>query len=98
MQRCSLLFDVRSRLISAAAVLICVMTVTASPTTRATTYVTAAPAPATSPVSFDWFEYEGSEPLAAKLRPDEFLNPILAGCYPDPSICRAGDEFFLVNS
>lgn len=25
-------------------------------------------------------------------------NPILPGCYPDPSICRVGDEFFLVTS
>ena len=27
-----------------------------------------------------------------------FTNPILAGYYPDPSICRAGDDFYLVNS
>lgn len=25
-------------------------------------------------------------------------NPILAGFYPDPSICRAGDDYYLVNS
>lgn len=25
-------------------------------------------------------------------------NPILPGFYPDPSICRAGDKFYLVNS
>jgi xylan 1,4-beta-xylosidase len=25
-------------------------------------------------------------------------NPILPGCFPDPSICRVGDEYFLVNS
>lgn len=25
-------------------------------------------------------------------------NPILPGCYPDPSICRAGDDYFLVTS
>jgi len=25
-------------------------------------------------------------------------NPILPGCHPDPSICRVGDEFFLVTS
>jgi xylan 1,4-beta-xylosidase len=28
----------------------------------------------------------------------EYSNPILPGFYPDPSICRAGDDFFLVNS
>lgn len=27
-----------------------------------------------------------------------FRNPILAGFYPDPSICRAGDDFYIVNS
>ena len=27
-----------------------------------------------------------------------FRNPILAGCYPDPSICRAGDDYYLVTS
>jgi xylan 1,4-beta-xylosidase len=25
-------------------------------------------------------------------------NPILPGCYPDPSICRVGTDFYLVNS
>ena len=25
-------------------------------------------------------------------------NPILAGFYPDPSICAVGDDFYLVNS
>lgn len=29
---------------------------------------------------------------------DKFYNPILAGFYPDPSICRVGDDYFLVNS
>lgn len=27
-----------------------------------------------------------------------FQNPILAGYYPDPSICRAGDDYYIVNS
>lgn len=26
------------------------------------------------------------------------LRPVLPGCYPDPSVCRAGDEYFLVAS
>jgi xylan 1,4-beta-xylosidase len=25
-------------------------------------------------------------------------NPVLAGFYPDPSICRAGDDYYLINS
>jgi xylan 1,4-beta-xylosidase len=27
-----------------------------------------------------------------------FHNPILTGCYPDPSICRAGEDYYLVTS
>jgi alpha-N-arabinofuranosidase len=27
-----------------------------------------------------------------------FRNPILPGAYPDPSICRVGEDFYLVNS
>ena len=27
-----------------------------------------------------------------------YINPILPGSYPDPSICKVGDEFFIVNS
>ncbi len=30
--------------------------------------------------------------------PDTFRNPILPGFYPDPSICRVGDDFWLVTS
>jgi xylan 1,4-beta-xylosidase len=29
---------------------------------------------------------------------DTLHNPILSGCYPDPSICRAGNDFYLVTS
>ncbi|MEC8238919.1 MAG: family 43 glycosylhydrolase, partial [Bacteroidota bacterium] len=32
------------------------------------------------------------------LQAQNFNNPILSGGYPDPSICRVGDEFFMVNS
>jgi xylan 1,4-beta-xylosidase len=27
-----------------------------------------------------------------------FTNPVLTGCYPDASVCRAGDDFYLVTS
>ncbi len=30
--------------------------------------------------------------------PRTFRNPILQGCYPDPSICRVGDDYYLVTS
>ena len=27
-----------------------------------------------------------------------YKNPVMKGCYPDPSICRVGNDFYLVNS
>ena len=27
-----------------------------------------------------------------------FKNPILSGFYPDPSICRVGDDYYMVTS
>jgi alpha-N-arabinofuranosidase len=48
---------------------------------------------------FDWFEYTGRDPALARPVPGgSFLNPILAGYYPDPSVTRAGDSYYLVNS
>lgn len=51
------------------------------------------------PVSFDWFEYTGHDAVFAEPLPaGSYRNPILAGFYPDPSITRAGNRFYLVNS
>ncbi len=47
-----------------------------------------------SPVRFDWFEYTGRDDLfAAPLAKGQFRNPILAGFYPDPAICRVGEDY-----
>ena len=27
-----------------------------------------------------------------------YTNPVLPGFYPDPSVCRVGDDYYLVNS
>lgn len=35
---------------------------------------------------------------ARKVYGQYFQNPILAGYYPDPSICKAGDDYYIVNS
>ena len=32
------------------------------------------------------------------LAQDTFINPIIPGGHPDPSICRAGDDYYIVNS
>lgn len=54
---------------------------------------------ATSPVTFRSFEYRGRDAaFATDLPKDSYRNPILAGFYPDPSICRKGDDYYLVNS
>ncbi|MES2825169.1 MAG: glycoside hydrolase family 43 protein [Pseudomonadota bacterium] len=58
-----------------------------------------AKAPVNNSAHFSWFDYSGKdaifkEPLAA----NEFQNPILAGFYPDPSVVRVGEDFYLVNS
>jgi len=48
---------------------------------------------------FYWFEYSGRDPaFEATLPRGSFHNPILAGYYPDPSITRVGDTYYLVNS
>lgn len=48
---------------------------------------------------FDWFDYAGNDEFFKQpLANDEFRNPILAGYYPDPSIVRVGEDYYLVNS
>ncbi|ACE85569.1 glycoside hydrolase family 43 protein [Cellvibrio japonicus] len=50
-------------------------------------------------VKFFDFTYEGKDDIfAAPLKPGEYQNPILAGFYPDPSIVRVGEDFFLATS
>jgi len=49
---------------------------------------------------FSEFVYQGEDPVYREypLQSDEFYNPILQGCYPDPSITRKGNDYFLVTS
>ena len=46
------------------------------------------------------FTYHGNDQVYKDnpLQPDEFYTPILQGCYPDPSITRKGNDYYLVNS
>jgi xylan 1,4-beta-xylosidase len=58
----------------------------------------AAPAGA-APAVFGWFDYSGGDPSdRVAARPGDYRNPILHGFYPDPSVTRAGRDFYLVNS
>lgn len=49
---------------------------------------------------FDWFEYVGNDAVYNEQAraEDQYHNPILTGFYPDPSITRAGDDYYLVTS
>ena len=49
---------------------------------------------------FDWFEYAGDDSIYRVVHagPGEYLNPILAGFYPDPTLCRQGDDYYLATS
>jgi len=50
-------------------------------------------------VAFKWFEYQGDDAVFdSSIPPEAYRNPILPGFYPDPSICRVGDDYYLVNS
>lgn len=49
---------------------------------------------------FAHFRYDGHDQRFDKQidSDTQYLNPILAGFYPDPSICRKGDTYYLANS
>ena len=49
---------------------------------------------------FTSYVYQGEDQVYKNypVKSDEFYNPILQGCYPDPSITRKGDDYFLVTS
>jgi alpha-N-arabinofuranosidase len=50
-------------------------------------------------VSFDWFQYAGHDAVFEQpLAPGSYRNPVLAGFYPDPSVTRVGERFYVVNS
>lgn len=49
---------------------------------------------------FEYFHYTGNDgwfnkPIDTQT---QYLNPVVSGFYPDPSICRKGDTYYLVNS
>jgi xylan 1,4-beta-xylosidase len=50
------------------------------------------------PARFERFTYAGKSQEQAKPGSGEYLNPILSGYYPDPSITRVGDDYYLINS
>lgn len=48
---------------------------------------------------FSWFDYAGDDEVFKQpLADDQYRNPILAGYYPDPSVVRVGEDYYMVNS
>ena len=42
-----------------------------------------------------------AEPVSDTQAPDlrrGYSNPVISGFHPDPSVCRCGDDYYLVNS
>lgn len=56
---------------------------------------------ATNKAHFGYFSYEGNDlyyagnPLSS---PGDYFNPVISGWASDPSICRVGDDYWLVTS
>lgn len=50
--------------------------------------------------TFSSFKYQGCDSrFSEQIDPhNQYYNPILAGFYPDPSVCRVKDSYYLVNS
>lgn len=49
---------------------------------------------------FSQFSYQGNDRIyeSNPLKEGEFYSPVLQGCYPDPSITRKGNDYYLINS
>lgn len=65
--------------------------------------VTAPAAGAQSEVAFDFFSYVGRDlardaAATPPLPSGHYRNPVLAGFFPDPSVCRVDGDYYLVNS
>ncbi|ATI83297.1 glycoside hydrolase family 43 protein [Sphingobium yanoikuyae] len=51
-----------------------------------------------TPARFERFTYDGHSSESISVKEGEYRNPILSGYYPDPSVTRVGDDYYLVNS
>jgi xylan 1,4-beta-xylosidase len=50
------------------------------------------------PARFERFTYRGQAREAVVIGAGQFRNPILPGYYPDPSVTRVDDDYYLVTS
>lgn len=51
-----------------------------------------------APALFERFSYEGRSQETATPTATQYRNPILSGYYPDPSVLRVNDDYYLINS
>lgn len=51
-----------------------------------------------APKQATFADFAYSAPGDGRADTTTIVNPILPGCYPDPSICRVGNDYYLVNS
>src|SRR3954453_22491270 len=56
------------------------------------------PTPQAGQAVFSDIRLDSQAPGLAKATKPQYENPILPGFYPDPSITRAGDDYYLINS
>jgi xylan 1,4-beta-xylosidase len=56
------------------------------------------PAFASDAPRFSSFSYDGHTQEKVSVGPNQYRNPILSGYYPDPSVTRVGDDYYLVLS
>ncbi|MDR2911647.1 MAG: glycoside hydrolase family 43 protein [Bacteroidales bacterium] len=84
----------------AAAILLGITAVTAHARRPLQTETSEQQASAPNKATFSYFEYTGNDArFNVPVDPaKQYLNPIVAGFWPDPSICRKGDDFYMVNS
>ncbi|MDK2756769.1 MAG: glycoside hydrolase family 43 protein [Blastomonas fulva] len=59
---------------------------------------TMSPLALASPARFEEFRYEGRSQEQVTVGPGQYRNPVLSGYYPDPSITRVGEDYYLVTS
>lgn len=60
--------------------------------------LTASTAAVAEPARFSRFSYSGRSVERVTPGPDQYRNPILSGYYPDPSVVRVGDDYYLALS
>ena len=53
---------------------------------------------AAEPARFSRFTYDGRSVERATPGPNQYRNPILSGYYPDPSVIRVGEDYYLAIS